>query len=226
MNCFSIRLHDRKQEIYEKYKSVHDEGDILIVKELTSENKTIHYQSYWKTDIKKDAITKRLQRLEIKAGGSNQQYACTKIKDTDQDRERMIQYLCKGENKDTLPDVLFNNFLTDEQIKDYHDEYWMENEKLKDGKKSKKPYELSNFEKALEYVKKYGGNPMDPVGICERIISYYTEECKCEPNDFQLKNMTKSIITQLWAQQDMKKCKKFIHKRAKEIIGSEFKYDL
>lgn len=229
MNCYSIRIHDANERLYDKYRSIHDQGDIFIVKELTSTNQTIHYQSYWKTDTKKDAITKRFQRLQIKGGGSNEQYAVTKVEDTPEDHQRVIQYLCKGASKDELPVVLYTNFLSDEQIKEYHTKYWLENETYRDNVKSKKDKikELTVFQQALAYVQIYIGPATPcPIKVCELLIDFYTKKCKCEPNDFQLKTMTKSIISQILLKDHPQKYEVWKHKRAKDIIGSEFKYDI
>lgn len=61
----------------------------------------------------------------------NKFYSCSAVKD----RHKNLCYLCKGKSKDEMPIVLLNNLLTEIEIKLFHCEYWITNEKLK--KKSK-----------------------------------------------------------------------------------------
>lgn len=56
----------------------------------------------------------------------------------------------------------------------------------------------TSFQRALDYCKQAGCHSTSSGwDICERLIDYYTDNVKCQPNDFQLKSMTKSIAASL-----------------------------
>ncbi|WP_163094144.1 hypothetical protein, partial [Acinetobacter baylyi] len=86
----------------------------------------------------------------------------------------------------------------------------------------------TSFTRAVQYCKDHGIN-IHSSGweIAETLIEYYRETCRCEPNDFQIKNMAKSIYTQLIFQRSVEMkdpniYKNFRTKRAKQIIGTEW----
>lgn len=122
--------------------------------------------------------------------------------------------------------VRFRKGYSDEEIKELHEKSYTVDKK--DDKKKKKPE--SNFESAVAYVEEeYFSSLIGricPWDVCATLIKYYQYKVKCEPNDFQLKCMTKSIIRNYYATRKPDKFDKFCRIRAKEIIGSEFAYDL
>ena len=48
------------------------------------------------------------------------------------DWEKQMRYLCKGKDRDTMPVVLSKKGITDDEIKQYHEAYWLENDRLKE----------------------------------------------------------------------------------------------
>lgn len=95
-------------------------------------------------------------------------------------------------------------------------------------KKSEKSSGSTAFSRAVQYCREHGitihSNGWE---IAENLIDYYRETNRCEPNDFQLKNMAKSIYTQLAYERSVSEGNPSIYnnfktKRAKQIIGCEW----
>lgn len=92
-------------------------------------------------------------------------------------------------------------------------------------KKTKKKVE-SNFEAAYKYCLDNGatihstGNGWE---VCDLLQDYYRERIKCEPSDYQLQCMTKSICKQIIyeysVQHDPEIYKRYKRDRSKQIIG-------
>lgn len=72
---------------------------------------------------------------------------------SDDDFNKALRYLCKGENDSTLPVVFKNNLLTQSQIIMYHDAYWEINRKISHEEgRSPETAALKKREKALTFV--------------------------------------------------------------------------
>lgn len=96
-------------------------------------------------------------------------------------------------------------------------------------KKEKQPV-LTSFQRAYQYCKDHGlTTSSDGWQIAEMLIDYYRENVKCEANDFQIKNMAKSIYTHCVYERSKESNKPEIYanyrrQRAKEIMGCEWSY--
>lgn len=79
---------------------------------------------------------------------------------------------------------------TEDEINALYSQSYQKTDAVEDAKTS--------FQKALDYCKRAGcHSTSNGWEICERLIDYYTDNVKCQPNDFQLKSMTKSIAASL-----------------------------
>lgn len=96
-------------------------------------------------------------------------------------------------------------------------------------KKEKQPV-LTSFQRAYQYCKDHGlTTSSDGWQIAEMLIDYYRDNVKCEANDFQIKNMAKSIYTHCVYERSREQNKPEIYanyrrQRAKEIMGCEWSY--
>lgn len=96
-------------------------------------------------------------------------------------------------------------------------------------KKGNEPV-ASSLAKAMSYCKDRGiTDSSNGWSICETLIDYYRENVKCEPNDFQLRNMTKSIYTHLCYERSVRQGNPAIYEnykkeRSREIMGSTWIY--
>lgn len=141
-----------------------------------------------------------------------------------------INYICKGESVDMAPIIIVNTMaISDDDIALAHEQYWLDKENYESNKpKVKNGVVQTPFRKAYDYCKNNGlRTGMDGWEIVKLLINYYREEVKCEPNDFQLKNMAKSIATHLVYEYSVNKNRKDIYDRyltvrARQIIGSEW----
>lgn len=93
--------------------------------------------------------------------------------------------------------------------------------------KAERKNEPTGYQKALAHVKQSvsPADWMNPTEICKALIDYYTKAVKCEPNDFQLKCMTKSIMSSLLYESDPQRYERWKQVRAEQIIGREFIFD-
>lgn len=86
--------------------------------------------------------------------------------------------------------------------------------------------DLTSFQKALEYVKSRGEHHlMEPQRIARVLIDYYTTQVRCEPSDYMIKNMVKSVMSQLLYNNEPERYERWADARAKQIIGCEFIFD-
>lgn len=96
--------------------------------------------------------------------------------------------------------------------------------------KDKEKTVYSGFAKALAYCKdNLVTASSDGWQIASVLIDYYRINVKCEPNDFQLKNMAKSIHTQLVYEHAVRHNVMHVYdnyknQRAKEIIGCNWTF--
>lgn len=111
--------------------------------------------------------------------------------------------------------------------KDYTEDKILELQTKSYKKPTKKTTQKSQFSKILDYCKESNlqctANGWE---IAALILKYYTHEVKCEPNDFQIKCMAKSIQRQLCYEYSQESGKNvfnnYIQQRAKDIIGHEW----
>jgi len=94
--------------------------------------------------------------------------------------------------------------------------------------KTKEKVIYNGFANALEYCKGHEVTASsDGWQIASVLIDYYREKTKCEPNDFQLRNMSKSIQTHLVYEHAIQHktpsvYENYKNQRAKEIIGCQW----
>lgn len=147
LKVLATRLRDPEHKFLDKYAELHTEHDILFfaVRENEDvEDKCNHYHSYFEALVKPDVKhpeTKYKVYFKQKGFKGNEQFS-VKVMDKygtfEENKMMTLRYLCKGKDKDTLPDVIFNTIgLTIEEIQKYHDDYWKLNAELQSKKKDK-----------------------------------------------------------------------------------------
>jgi len=102
----------------------------------------------------------------------NGAFSCETVKEL----ESLKLYICKGENKDSMPDVLYSTIDT----KMYHEQYWTNNAELKKDNKNKK-------EKTLTWIQQVKvdfaiEHPSEVARLSDPI------ECRWKPDDTEIKN--------------------------------------
>lgn len=102
---------------------------------------------------------------------------------------------------------------TQQEIEQLQSQSYRKDDAVKDARNS--------FQKAFDFCVNNGITvTSDGYDIVVQLIKYYCQEVKCEPNDFQLKNMAKSIHAQLVYQQgDKQLFDAYAMRRAQDIIG-------
>lgn len=196
-----------------------------------------HYHFWCLTDLKHDTFQKSLKKIPGVAGDK------FSVKST----EGVLKYLCKGPKavsklkaadypgEKVYPEIVINTMgITEDSIKNSHEEWWAEakdwkskktkNEKINASKKEK----INWFETLMLHVKSKGCTcHSDGWEIAKWIIDAYRVYVKCEPNDFQIKCYAKSIQREL-VYEYSKQCGSmniydgYLRERAKVIIGSEW----
>lgn len=145
----------------------------FVVKEFGGANgENPHVHVYFESDKKLEALRKDFRR-KFPENTGNGGYS---LKECDDDIDAYGRYMCKGLDRDTLPDVVARQGLlyTDEWIKSQHEQYWVNNDSLMKNKRKRvalgnvvEKLELECKEKkirwddrksiALEYVRMYKG---------------------------------------------------------------------
>lgn len=148
------------------------------------------------------------------------------------ENEGNLNYICKGESVEMAPIIIINTkSISDVDIAKAHEQYWIDKENYESNcavKKKKATEVQTPFRKAFDYCKEKGlRTGMDGWEIVKLLINYYRDEVKCEPNDFQLKNMAKSIASHLVYEYSQKNNRpdiydRYLTVRARQIIGNEW----
>lgn len=103
------------------------------------------YKDKFLKDIKKSFIKSNKLYKDEGQGGKRNFYV--KLY-SDKELSKGYMYLCKGKDKDTMPDIILNEgILTDKDIEHYHNLYWNQPDKVK------KEISLTGDEKFLEWFK-------------------------------------------------------------------------
>lgn len=108
----------------------------FVVKEFGGANgENPHVHCYFESDKKLDALRKDFKR-KFPGNAGNGGYS---LKECDDDVEAYGRYMCKGPDKETLPDVVARQGLryTDEWVRDMHDQYWVNNAALMTNKRKR-----------------------------------------------------------------------------------------
>lgn len=230
---YLIRVDGVRDESQKITDWIRTQGSSLGVYECVGDNS--HYHFWLKSEKSIATLRANFKRYfpekvgnksySLKAGDGNLNYLCK--------GERCFDH-CADYDNYIPPDIVINTLgVTESQIKDAQRQYWRDNDKF-NSKKEKKVEDqkkmTSQFEKALQYCKEKGINcSSDGWQIVKCLINYYRINVKCEPNDFQLKLMAKSIATHLvYEAAEKHDCmhvyESYLETRAKEVIGTTWTY--
>lgn len=146
----------------------------FVVKE-NHDGENPHVHAYLESDKKLPALRKDFQR---KFPG-NQGNAGYSLKLCNDDVEAYGRYMCKGADRDTLPDVVARQGLvyTDEWVESMHEQYWVNNDALNTNKR--KRAKLGNVVERLELECKTKGIKWeDRSAIAREFVSMYKSAAK------------------------------------------------
>lgn len=220
---FMLRITDRQRNRETQYKEILMKKieTFACAEEPDTETNNYHYHSIHQS--KKTTLHERTVKLGW-TGNENKAFSHL-IEDTDEHWNRSLAYICKGSQRGAYPIIVVNTLeLTEQQVWKYHYDWWdnWSKKKYSEVKKEKKiRNQLQDMYDAIPKQSFYEG----PWKIAEEIIQYYQDNNKLEPNDFQLKCYLKSLIRKFAETQGEVIWNRFKSQRAKEIVGSEFRYD-
>ena len=146
----------------------------LVVKE-SHDGENPHVHVYLESDKKLAALRKDFQR---KFPG-NQGNAGYSLKECNDDIEAYGRYMCKGKDKESMPDVIGRQGLlyTDEWVKDSHDQYWVNNDALMSNKRKRAC--MGNVVEKVELECKAKGIRWDDrKGIAMQFVTLYKAAAK------------------------------------------------
>lgn len=143
-----LRNPENDSKRLEDYKSIQAGFPAFSVAE-TGENGCLHYQGLVDIDISAPSYSQKFKRKGYKG---NESFSNKQVNPDEKDRT--LQYLCKGPKEGTHPTVVVNTMnLSYEQIAAYHLAYWKENSKIKHPKKDKqKTFRETFHEDFIEYL--------------------------------------------------------------------------
>ena len=121
----------------------------------------------------------------------NKSYSCESVKEYDS----MIRYICKGNSKDELPDVLYHK---DIDVEEMHKDYWKVNQEIKQKTKEKKKMQTWSQRVASDFREQY---PEEVIVIQELCCAYkkteeevkHFEKAKLTLFNFMMKCLGKSV---------------------------------
>lgn len=122
---YHLRIHTKELGDLTKFCNFLTQRNVvaLIVKEYGKEKKE-HLHIYVKPNKTKSTMIQQIVKEYpgIKGNGS---YSCRAVIETP---ENFVKYCCKGENADTLPNVLVNSGY---DVDELHKQFWLTNKTLK-----------------------------------------------------------------------------------------------
>lgn len=146
-----------------------------------------------------------------------------------------LMYMCKGPSKEvqTDPDVLLNTMWSDEKVAEAHRQYWagVRSKPADRDETAGKKEKPSNFQAALTYVDEnydrlhdvmqdeVGHDLMEEQCVMVCLMEYYRTRTRCQPNDFQLKAMTNSIMNHRQFKVSTKQGMRHLYYRACSILS-------
>lgn len=179
----------------------------LVYHEYATNTKKPHYQGviHWPSESLFKSARVRLYTMFKDLTKGRKSMACVR-------KDAYEIYITKDK------DLRYRNGFTDEQIEELSSQSY-EKDKTVSGS--------TGFKKAFDYVVGRGySDSTNGWEIAEALIDYYRESVKCEPNDFQIRNMAKSIYTHMVFDRSQKQGKhiyeSYRRERAKQIIGNEW----
>lgn len=128
--------------------------NILSIKEIDAERPHIHTVLLFEKT--KSTFWQRLKKKFPELAG-NKDFSISEVKDTPQDLQNILQYICKGEQEKTeenpygLPDVVLNHPQDHYDIMKLCNDYWIKNADLK-SKNEKDPVEKTLKEKKVSFT--------------------------------------------------------------------------
>lgn len=195
---FSIRFFNKFQKGNGFLKFVNDycvSCCSTIEKEDTNEE---HIHAIIKSNFCKSTLRKNFLKLVVNGNG-NKVYSIKKC-DTP---EKALRYICK----EKPPKKYILKGYTENDIKQFHVDYWNENNRLKKKHQIKgSPYFIQIFTRlkdneklkhqVLEWCKnkKYG---LIPKFLEKVVIKSYITDCKTFPNKYQITNVANSLMSRL-----------------------------
>lgn len=178
----------------------------LVYEEVSDETKKLHYQGWIQVEDDKAYNAMKVRFSTSFKSHTKGQKSMAKVK-----KESYKSYICKDGKQ------FYRKGVTDEEL--------VELEKNSYKKSDKKKTVQTGFQKALDYVKDNGCNAStDGWQIYAKLTDYYLEQVKCEPNEYQLGNMTKSIAKHLMYEKcvelnRMEAYNHYIKDRAMQALG-------
>lgn len=118
----------------------------FVVREPGSNNENPHVHVYFESEKKLAALRKDFQR-KFPSNAGNGGYS---LKECDDDIDAYGRYMCKGLDKESMPDVYARQGMeyTDEWVKQKHDAYWVSNDQLM--KNKRKRVQMGNIVEKVE----------------------------------------------------------------------------
>lgn len=227
MQSYCIRIDEINEDDYERVREwILKQGSAIGCREYHNGNKHMHI---WLLSEKKVAAIRANFKIKFPSHKGNGSYSI-KLDDGN------LNYICKGPEAPDVrsnPIIFVNTLHSEDDVMRAHESYWNDLDSFQKKKKvldKKEKNVVSNFQKALDYCKSNDiTSQSDGWQICVKLIEYYRVHVKCEPNDFQLRLMAKSIQIHLCYERCKKEDKMHVYDnllkaRAKQIIGNEWIY--
>lgn len=201
-------LHDADAEQLRKYLDKYTK--YLVYEEIADITKKKHYQGIMHVNDEKEFNACKVRFTTMFPNHKGSKKSMSKV------RSKNYEVYITKDGK-----LFERKGYTDEEIQALQEQSY---------KKNTAKLVSNGFMKAFDYVKERGITDSDNGWkICEVLIDYYRESVKCEPNDFQLRNMTKSIYSHLCYDRSIRLGNPAIYEnyrasRAREIMGCSWTF--
>lgn len=211
----SFRLH-KWNDMDRLVKTIHGYEKFFVVLETKATRE--HIQGVVRLNANKKTLPKSLIdnfRKKIKQTQDVNGNKDFSIKQNDGNIKN-ITYLCKGNGKEKMPNVLMNNILLEGDVRLNHLKYWDVNEELKRSDGKKKWYKIMEQKISEKYM--FLTESSEWQRWYMKIILYHDSNDLLLPDDRQIEKM---INTYMFKQVEDKEAKSYsMAKKAKERMES------
>lgn len=191
MVSISFRIHkwlDQDKLI----RHLHQYHKWFVVKETEANRE--HIQGYIEIENIKKVLDKTIVdkfRKDLKKNQDLKGNSDFSVKLNDGAIENII-YLCKGKGTGTLPDIIMNNKILENEVRLNHNKYWEKNQELKATDGKKKWYKIKEVKLSEKIEEKYINNREIIWAI--KIIKYHDENDLLIPDDYSIKKMVRTYM--------------------------------
>jgi len=175
-----FRITDNSQYTEEELQEFSNKNpELKMIKEYKTYNppQGAHFHGWTDEEVSPQAIAVRLKQQLNCIGNKDYSVGQKELKEND-GPEGYKHYCCKSCEAGNIPGIYYN--LTEEEVMEYHKQYWIKNKQLNDAKKTKK--DKSQKDELFTYCTQLNPKDFSEEELIPLILNYFRENDKMVSN--------------------------------------------